>query len=167
MSGLKALRRVVAVQQADRVNALDVARWQFAVTTVYHFIFVPLTIGISLLVAGMQTAWYRTDNPVYLRMTKFLGSSSSPLAMEGVLAFFLGSTFLGLWIFGWDKLPRKIHLATIWLASIGTMISAYFILAAVDERTRRRDRCADDEGAGFMHAGEHWVVVGAQAMGRV
>jgi cytochrome bd ubiquinol oxidase subunit I len=146
------------------VNALDVARWQFAVTTVYHFIFVPLTIGISLLVAGMQTAWYRTDNPVYLRMTKFWGKLflinfaigvatgivqefqfgmnwsaysrfvgdifGAPLAMEGLLAFFLESTFLGLWIFGWDKLPKRIHLATIWLASIGTMISAYFILAA-------------------------------------
>ena len=59
--------------QSGGVNALDVARWQFAVTTVYHFIFVPLTIGLSLLVAGMQTAWVRTDKPIYLRMTKFWG----------------------------------------------------------------------------------------------
>jgi cytochrome d ubiquinol oxidase subunit I len=152
------------LDQADRVSTLDVARWQFAVTTVYHFLFVPLTIGLSMLVAGMQTAWVRTDNPIYLRMTKFWGklflinfaigvatgivqefqfgmnwSSYSrfvgdvfgaPLAMEGLLAFFLESTFLGLWIFGWDKLPKKLHLATIWVASIGTMISAYFILAA-------------------------------------
>jgi len=146
------------------VSALDVARWQFAVTTVYHFLFVPLTIGLSLLTAGMQTAWVRTDDTKYLRMTRFWGKLflinfaigvatgivqefqfgmnwsaysrfvgdifGAPLAMEGLLAFFLESTFLGLWIFGWDKLPKKVHLATIWLASIGTAISAYFILAA-------------------------------------
>jgi cytochrome bd ubiquinol oxidase subunit I len=143
---------------------LDLARWQFAVTTVYHFLFVPLTIGLSLLVAGMQTAWVRTDDDRYLRMTKFWGklllinfamgvvtgivqefqfgmnwSSYSrfvgdifgaPLAIEGLLAFFLESTFLGLWIFGWDRLPRRVHLACIWLASIGTVLSSYFILAA-------------------------------------
>ncbi len=146
------------------MSALDLARWQFGITTVYHFLFVPLTIGLSIIVAGMQTAWYRTENPKYLRMTKFWGKLflinfamgvvtgivqefqfgmnwsdysrfvgdifGAPLAMEGLLAFFLESTFLGLWIFGWDKLPRKLHLATIWLAAIGTNISAYFILAA-------------------------------------
>ena len=146
------------------MNALDLARWQFAITTVYHFLFVPITIGLGFLVAGLQTAWYRTNNLKYLRATKFFGklflinfaigvvtgivqefqfgmnwSSYSrfvgdifgaPLAMEGLLAFFLESTFLGLWIFGWDRLPKKIHLATIWLASIGTLLSAYFILAA-------------------------------------
>ena len=112
----------------------------------------------------MQTAWYRTNKPHYLRMTKFWGKLflinfaigvvtgivqefqfgmnwsdysrfvgdvfGAPLAMEALLAFFLESTFLGLWIFGWDKLPKRVHLATIWIASIGTMISAYFILAA-------------------------------------
>ncbi|MDT7682670.1 MAG: cytochrome bd ubiquinol oxidase subunit [Pseudonocardiales bacterium] len=143
---------------------LDLARWQFAITTVYHFLFVPLTIGLSLLVAGMQTAWVRTGDERYLRMTKFWGklflinfamgvvtgivqefqfgmnwSSYSrfvgdifgaPLAIEGLLAFFLESTFLGLWIFGWDRLPKRIHLACIWAASIGTVLSAYFILAA-------------------------------------
>ena len=146
------------------MNALDLARWQFAITTVYHFLFVPITIGMGFLVAGLQTAWYRTNNLKYLRATKFFGklflinfaigvvtgivqefqfgmnwSSYSrfvgdifgaPLAMEGLLAFFLESTFLGLWIFGWDRLPKKIHLATIWLASLGTLLSAYFILAA-------------------------------------
>ncbi len=146
------------------MNALTLARWQFGITTVYHFLFVPLTIGLSLLVAIMQTAWYRTDKPHYLRMTKFWGKLflinfaigvvtgivqefqfgmnwsdysrfvgdvfGAPLAMEALLAFFLESTFLGLWIFGWDKLPKRVHLATIWIASIGTMISAYFILAA-------------------------------------
>ncbi len=146
------------------MSSLDVARWQFGITTVYHFIFVPLTIGLSLLVAGMQTAWVRTGREHYLRMTKFWGklflinfamgvvtgivqefqfgmnwSSYSafvgdifgaPLAIEGLLAFFLESTFLGLWIFGWDRLSKRLHLATIWLAAVGTMLSAYFILAA-------------------------------------
>ncbi len=143
---------------------LDLARWQFAITTVYHFLFVPLTIGLSLLVAGMQTAWVRTGDERYLRMTKFWGKLllinfalgvvtgivqefqfgmnwsdysrfvgdifGAPLAIEGLLAFFLESTFLGLWIFGWDRLPKRLHLACIWLASIGTVLSAYFILAA-------------------------------------
>ena len=146
------------------MNSLDLARWQFAITTVYHFIFVPITIGLGFLVAGLQTAWYRTGKIKYLRATKFYGKLflinfaigvvtgivqefqfgmnwsnysrfvgdifGAPLAMEGLLAFFLESTFLGLWIFGWDRLPKKIHLATIWMASLGTLISAYFILAA-------------------------------------
>jgi cytochrome d ubiquinol oxidase subunit I len=146
------------------MNSLDLARWQFAITTVYHFIFVPITIGMGFIVAGLQTAWFRTNKVKYLRATKFFGklflinfaigvvtgivqefqfgmnwSSYSrfvgdvfgaPLAMEGLLAFFLESTFLGLWIFGWDRLPKKIHLATIWLAATGTLLSAYFILAA-------------------------------------
>ena len=148
----------------EKMSSLDLARWQFAITTLYHFIFVPITIGMGFLVAGLQTAWFRTNNEKYLRATKFFGklflinfamgvvtgivqefqfgmnwSSYSrfvgdvfgaPLAMEGLLAFFLESTFLGMWIFGWDRLPKKIHLATIWLASLGTVFSAYFILAA-------------------------------------
>src|SRR3954465_7731423 len=143
---------------------LDLARWQFAIVTVYHFLFVPLTIGLSVLVAGMQTAWVRTDDERYLRMTKFWGKLflinfamgvvtgivqefqfgmnwsdysrfvgdifGAPLAIEGLLAFFLESTFLGLWIFGWERLPRRVHLATIWAAAIGSSLSAYFILAA-------------------------------------
>ncbi|MFD0688646.1 cytochrome ubiquinol oxidase subunit I [Actinomadura fibrosa] len=146
------------------MDALDLSRWQFGITTVYHFIFVPLTIGLSVLVAGMQTSWYRTRDPARLRMTRFFGKLmlinfamgvvtgivqefqfgmnwsaysrfvgdvfGAPLAMEGLLAFFLESTFLGLWIFGWDRLPARLHLATIWLAAIGTNVSAYFILAA-------------------------------------
>jgi len=146
------------------MNSLDLARWQFAITTVYHFIFVPITIGSAFLVAGLQTAWYRTSNEKYLRATKFFGklflinfaigvvtgivqefqfgmnwSSYSrfvgdifgaPLAMEGLIAFFLESTFLGLWIFGWDRLSKKLHLVTIWVAATGTLLSAYFILAA-------------------------------------
>ena len=146
------------------MDALDLARWQFGIVTVYHFLFVPLTIGLSFVVAGMQTVWYRTGNPAYLRMTKFFGKLflvnfamgvvtgivqefqfgmnwsdysrfvgdifGAPLAMEGLLAFFLESTFLGLWIFGWDKLPKRLHLATIWAAAWGTVLSAFFILAA-------------------------------------
>ncbi|MCU0279568.1 MAG: cytochrome ubiquinol oxidase subunit I [Candidatus Nanopelagicales bacterium] len=146
------------------MSALDLSRWQFAITTVYHFLFVPITIGTSFLVAGMQTAWVRTGNEKWLRATKFFGKLflinfamgvvtgivqefqfgmnwsdysrfvgdvfGAPLAMEGLLAFFLESTFLGLWIFGWDRLPKKLHLATIWLAASGTLLSAYFILAA-------------------------------------
>ncbi len=143
---------------------MDVARWQFGVTTVYHFLFVPITIGMSLLVAIMQTIWYRTRDEKWLRLTKFFGKLflinfamgivtgivqefqfgmnwsdysrfvgdvfGSLLAIEALVAFFLESTFLGLWIFGWDRLPKPIHLATIWAASIGTILSMYFILAA-------------------------------------
>jgi cytochrome d ubiquinol oxidase subunit I len=146
------------------VDPLVLARWQFAITTVYHFLFVPLTIGLAFVVAGFQTAWYRTGRDDYLRLTRFFGqlfliifalgivtgivqefqfgmnwSSYSrfvgdifgvPLAIEGLLAFFLESTFIGLWIFGWDRLSRGVHLATIWIAAIGTLLSAYFILAA-------------------------------------
>jgi cytochrome d ubiquinol oxidase subunit I len=146
------------------VEVLDLARWQFGITTVYHFLMVPLTIGLSLLVAGMQTAWVRTDNPRYLKMTKFWGSIllinfamgvvtgivqefqfgmawseysrfvgdvfGAPLAMEGLVAFFVESTFLGLWMFGWDRLPRKVHLACVWAFSLASVASAYFILSA-------------------------------------
>jgi cytochrome d ubiquinol oxidase subunit I len=146
------------------VNTLDIARWQFGIITVFHFLFVPITIGLSFLVAGLQTAWVRTGKEHYLRATKFWGKLflinfaigvvtgivqefqfgmnwsdysrfvgdifGAPLAIEGLLAFFLESTFLGLWIFGWARLPKRIHLATIWIAATGTLLSAYFILAA-------------------------------------
>ncbi|MFJ6571359.1 cytochrome ubiquinol oxidase subunit I [Streptomyces sp. NPDC091292] len=140
------------------------ARWQFGITTVYHFLFVPLTISLAALTAGLQTAWVRTGKEKYLRATKFWGKLfliniamgvvtgivqefqfgmnwsdysrfvgdifGAPLAFEALIAFFFESTFIGLWIFGWDKLPKKIHLATIWMVAIGTILSAYFILAA-------------------------------------
>jgi cytochrome bd ubiquinol oxidase subunit I len=140
------------------------ARWQFGITTVYHFLFVPLTIVLAFSVAAFQTAWARTGHDGYLRLTRFFGelfiitfalgvvtgivqefqfgmnwSSYSrfvgdifgaPLAIEGLLAFFLESTFLGLWIFGWGRLPAKVHLATIWVVAIGTAVSAFIILAA-------------------------------------
>ncbi len=146
------------------MDALDLARWQFAITTVYHFLFVPITIGLSAIVAGFHTAWVRTHNPQMFRLTKFFGKLfvinfalglvtgivqefqfgmnwsdysrfvgdifGAPLAFEALLTFFLESTFLGLWIFGWGKLPEKLHAATMWLVHIGTVMSAYFILAA-------------------------------------
>lgn len=146
------------------MDAQLIARWQFGITTVYHFFFVPITIALSMLVAVMQTIWYKTHNDRYLRLTKFYGKLflinfalgvvtgivqefqfgmnwseysrfvgdifGAPLALEALLAFFLESTFIGLWIFGWERLPKGVHLATIYLAAIGTMISAVFILAA-------------------------------------
>ncbi|QDO87284.1 cytochrome ubiquinol oxidase subunit I [Ornithinimicrobium ciconiae] len=146
------------------MEALELARWQFGITTVYHYFFVPITIGLSLLVAILQTAWMRTRNPEWLRLTKFFGKLftinfalglvtgivqefqfgmnwsdysrfvgdifGAPLAIEALLAFFLESTFLGLWIFGWGRIPEKLHLACMWLIHLGTVLSAYFILAA-------------------------------------
>jgi len=148
----------------NSVDALDLARWQFGIITVYHFILVPLTIGLAPLVAIMHTAWVRTGNDRWLTLTKFFGKLllinfalgvatgivqefqfgmnwseysrfvgdifGAPLAVEALAAFFLESTFLGLWIFGWDRLPKRLHLACIWLVAAGTSISAYWILAA-------------------------------------
>ncbi|MGF1647832.1 MAG: cytochrome ubiquinol oxidase subunit I [Kineosporiaceae bacterium] len=146
------------------MEALDLARLQFGITTVYHFLFVPLTIGLAPLVAVMQTLWVRTGHERWLRLTKFFGKLflinfaigvvtgivqefqfgmnwseysrfvgdifGAPLAVEALAAFFLESVFIGLWIFGWDKLSRGVHLACIWLVAIGVNLSAYFILAA-------------------------------------
>jgi cytochrome bd ubiquinol oxidase subunit I len=146
------------------VTTVDLGRAQFATTSIYHFLFVPLTLGLAPLVAIMQTAWYRTGVDAWLRLTKFFGTLllinfaigvatglvqefqfgmnwsvyskfvggvfGAPLAIEGLAAFFLEATFLGLWIFGWDRLSPRLHLATIWLAALGTWLSAYFILVA-------------------------------------
>jgi cytochrome d ubiquinol oxidase subunit I len=143
---------------------IDLARWQFAFTTINHFFFVPVTIGLAFLTALLQTAWYRSKRDEYLRLTRFFGTLlviniaigvvtglvqefqfgmnwgaysrlvgnvfGAPLAMEGLAAFFLESTFLGLWLFGWDKLSRRVHLATIWAVCLGTVLSAAFIMAA-------------------------------------
>jgi cytochrome d ubiquinol oxidase subunit I len=142
----------------------DLARWQFATTSIYHFLFVPVTIGLAFLVALLQTAYYRNEKPELKRLTRFFGTLllinvavgvvtglvqefefgmnwsaysrfvgdvfGGPLAMEGLAAFFLESTFIGLWIFGWDRLPKRIHLACIWMVAFGSMLSAMFILAA-------------------------------------
>lgn len=146
------------------LDPLLLARWQFGLTTIYHFLFVPLTIGLVTVVAIFQTAWYRSGKVHYLQLTHFFGKLflinfamgvvtgivqefqfgmnwsnysrfvgdifGAPLALEGLLAFFLEATFIGLWIFGWDKLPRGLHLATIWITAVGSILSAYFILAA-------------------------------------
>ena len=149
------------------MDPVTIARWQFGVTTVYHFLFVPITIAMSMLVAVMQTIWVRTGQLRFLRLTKFFGKLflinfalgvvtgivqefqfgmnwseysrfvgdifGAPLALEALIAFFLESTFIGLWIFGWDKLPKKIHLLCIYAAAVGTVISSVFILAANSE----------------------------------
>src|SRR5438552_7627721 len=146
------------------MSTVDLARFQFAWTSVNHFFFVPVTIGLAFLTALLQTWWYRKKNPELLRLTRFFGTLllisvavgvvtglvqefefgmnwssysrlvggvfGAPLAMEGLAAFFLESTFLGLWWFGWDRLPRRVHLATIWAVSLGTALSAMFIMAA-------------------------------------
>jgi len=146
------------------MSQLDLARLQFAMTSIYHFLFVPMTIGLSFLTALLQTSWYRSGRADYLRLTRFFGTLlvvniavgvvtglvqefqfgmdwstysrtvgdvfGAPLAMEGLAAFFLESTFLGLWLFGWDKLSRRVHLATIWAVALGTVLSAAFIMAA-------------------------------------
>lgn len=148
----------------DLLDPLFLARWQFGLTTLYHFIFVPLTLGLAPMVAIFQTVWHRTGDVKWLHLTRFFGkiflinfamgvvtgivqefqfgmnwSSYSrfvgdvfgaPLAFEGLMAFFFEATFIGVWIFGWDKLPRGLHLASIWITAAGTWMSAYFILAA-------------------------------------
>lgn len=137
---------------------------QFALTSVYHFFFVPLTLGLSVLVAIMETQYVRTGNEMYKSMAKFWGNLfvinfamgvvtgivmefqfgmnwaeysrfvgdvfGAPLAIEALLAFFLESVFLGVWIFGWDKVSKGMHLAAIWLVAFGSNISALWILAA-------------------------------------
>ncbi|MFN8168102.1 MAG: cytochrome ubiquinol oxidase subunit I [Candidatus Nanopelagicales bacterium] len=146
------------------MSQLDLARLQFASTSIYHFFFVPVTIGLALLVAVLHTQWYRTGHDDYRRLTRFFGGLlllsvavgvvtglvqefqfgmdwseysrfvgdvfGAPLAMEGLAAFFLESTFLGLWVFGWKVLPRGVHLATAWAVAIGACLSAMFIIAA-------------------------------------
>lgn len=146
------------------VTTLELSRWQFATTIIFHFIFVPITIGMGLFVASLQTAWYFTHSDKYLRLTHFFGRIflvnialgvvtgivqefqfgmnwatysrlvgdvfGAPLAIEGLLAFFLESVFIGLWVFGADRLSPRLHLLTIWVVAIGSVISAYVILAA-------------------------------------
>jgi cytochrome d ubiquinol oxidase subunit I len=145
-------------------TVVDLARVQFATTSIYHFLFVPLTLGLGPLVAIMQTLWYRTGDQAWLRLTRFFGTLflinfaigvatglvqefefgmnwsvysrfvgnvfGAPLAIEGLAAFMLESTFLGLWIFGWNRLSRRLHLAALWIAVLGSWLSGYFILVA-------------------------------------
>lgn len=146
------------------MDELILARIQFGSTTIFHFFFVPLSIGLVFMVAIMQTLYYFRGQEVYLKMTKFWGHLflinfaigvvtgiiqefqfgmnwseysrfvgdvfGAPLAVEALLAFFMESTFIGLWIFGWGRLPKGIHLMCIWLVALGTILSAMWILAA-------------------------------------
>jgi cytochrome d ubiquinol oxidase subunit I len=140
------------------------ARWQFGITTVYHFLFVPLTIGLAVLIAVIETIYVRTGDETYKRMAKFWGKMflvnfalgvatgimqefqfgmnwsaysrfvgdvfGPPLAIEALAAFFLESTFIAAWMFGWDRLSKRVHLLSIWLVAAGVSISALWILTA-------------------------------------
>ncbi len=144
--------------------ALALARWQFAILTVIHFFFVPLTLGMTILLAILETFYVKTGDEVYKKMVKFwskvflinfaLGVVSgivqefqfgmnwseysrfmgdifgAPLAIEALLAFYLESTFIGIWVFGWDRLSPKLHAAVMWLVAIGSNLSALWILVA-------------------------------------
>ncbi|MCV0010836.1 cytochrome ubiquinol oxidase subunit I [Mobiluncus mulieris] len=146
------------------LDSLDLARWQFGVTTVYHFILVPFTIGMSLLVALMETLWYRTGKEYWLKATRFFGKLflvnfalgvatgivqefqfgmgwseysrfvgdifGAPLAFEALLSFFMESTFLGVWIFGWGKISKKAHVVVAWLVMAGVNTSMLWIIGA-------------------------------------
>ena len=143
---------------------LDPSRLQFAVTALYHFLFVPLTLGLTVMIAIMETIYVRTDKVVYKDMTRFWGKLfginfalgvttgltmefefgtnwayyshfvgdifGAPLAIEGLVAFFLESTLVGLMFFSWDKISKKAHLVVTWLTAIGTNLSALLILVA-------------------------------------
>ncbi len=145
------------------LDVLDLTRLQFAVVTIYHYFFVPMSISLAFVTAGLQTAWVRTGNEHYRQLTLFVGKLlmitfvvgvvtglvqefqfgfgwsdfarfygdvfGPTLAIEGMLAFFLEATFLGLWYFGWGQLSKAVHLATIWVVAVGTLLSAFIILA--------------------------------------
>jgi cytochrome d ubiquinol oxidase subunit I len=146
------------------MDPLILSRWQFAVTTIFHFFLVPLTLGLSILLAILESMYVATGDETYKRMVRFWGKVflinfaagvvtgivqefhfgmnwsgyarfmgdifGAPLAIEALLAFYLESTFIGLWVFGWDRLSKKLHLATIWLVAIASSLSALWILIA-------------------------------------
>lgn len=145
-------------------TVVELSRIQFAATTLYHFLFVPLTIGMTFILAIMESVYVMTNNPIYKDMTKFWGKLfainfalgvttgltmefqfgtnwsyyshyvgdifGAPLAIEGLMAFFLESTFVGMFFFGWDRMTKTQHLASTWLMAIGTNLSALWILVA-------------------------------------
>jgi cytochrome bd ubiquinol oxidase subunit I len=146
------------------MDVITLSRLQFAVATYFHFLFVPLTLGLSFLVAIMETLYVRTGDEDYRRITKFWGKPflinfavgvvtgitlefqfgtnwsrysayvgdifGSLLAIEATVAFFLESTFIAVWFFGWKKLSPKLHLVSIWLVAFASNISAFWILTA-------------------------------------
>src|SRR5699024_6643314 len=152
------------VDAAGGLDTVALSRWQFGITTVYHFIFVPLTIGLAPLVALMQTFWAVTKKPHWYRATRFFGVVllvnfamgvatgivqefqfgmnwseysrmvgdvfGGPLALEGLVAFFMESVFLGIWIFGWGRIPTWLHTLAIWAVALAVNLSAYFIIVA-------------------------------------
>lgn len=146
------------------MDVLILSRLQFAMTAGFHFIFVSLTLGLSVLVAWMETCYVRTGDEIYLKMTKFWGKLflinfavgvvtgltmefqfgmnwaeyskyvgdifGVPLAIEAMVAFFLESTFIGLWIFGWNRVSKKVHALAIWIVALASNLSALWILLA-------------------------------------
>jgi len=146
------------------MDALTLARWQFAITTIYHFFFVPLTLGMSIFVAILETRYVKSGDEKFKHMAKFWGTIflinfalgvvtglvqefqfglnwseysrfmgdifGAPLAIEALLAFYMESTFIGVWVFGWEKISKKAHLVTAWLVALGSNVSAYWILTA-------------------------------------
>lgn len=146
------------------MEALDLARWQFAITTIFHFFFVPLTLGLSIFIALLETKYVRSGDEMFKKMAQFWGTIfiinfamgvvtgivqefqfgmnwseysrfmgdifGAPLAIEALLAFYLESTFIGVWLFGWDKISKKAHLVSAWLVALASNISALWILIA-------------------------------------
>ena len=146
------------------MDPVILSRWQFAITTIFHFFFVPVTLGLSIFLALLETKYVTSGDEIYKRMTKFWGKIflinfaigvvtgivqefhfglnwseysrfmgdifGAPLAIEGLMAFFLESTFIGVWIFGWEKLSKKGHAAVAWMVAIGSNLSSLWILVA-------------------------------------
>ncbi|MBE9523783.1 MAG: cytochrome ubiquinol oxidase subunit I [Chloroflexi bacterium] len=146
------------------MDPLILARWQFAIVTIYHFFYVPLTLGLSIFIAILETRYVRSGDETYKKMAKFWGKIflinfaigvvtgivqefqfgmnwseysrfmgdifGAPLAIEALLAFYMESTFIGLWVFGWEKLSKNMHLAAAWMVALGSNISALWILIA-------------------------------------
>jgi len=146
------------------MDPVILSRWQFAVTTIYHFFFVPVTLGLAIFLAMLETRYVISGDEIYKRMVKFWGKIflinfaigvvtglvqefqfglnwseyarfmgdifGAPLAIEALLAFYLESTFIGIWIFGWDKISKEAHAAVMWMVALGSNISALWILIA-------------------------------------
>ena len=148
----------------EHILLVDLSRYQFALTALYHWLFVPLTLGLSFLIAIMEAIYVKTGDIQWKKITKFwmtlfainfaiglatgiilefeFGTNWSnyawivgdifgaPLAIEGLMAFFMESTFFAVMFFGWDKVSKKMHLLSTWLVAIGSNLSALWILVA-------------------------------------
>ena len=145
-------------------TVVELSRWQFAATALYHFLFVPLTLGMTFMLAAMETVYVTTGRAIYREMVEFWGKLflinfalgvatgltmefefgtnwsfysgfvgdifGAPLAIEGLMAFFMESTFIGLMVFGWKRLSRMQHLLVTYLVALGSNLSALWILVA-------------------------------------